>query len=343
MKDEGLRPFIPHPSYFILASQPRPESNTLKKDLPIAAAVLVLAGAACYALFFNRSYPPAPKASPAAAGKVVMHVNGKPVTEAEFMEAFRQLPEEVQKQFGSGQGMQAFAEQYVRLKLLQDEGMKEGVDRDPKVVAQLGAQQTNVIAAAAFQKLAKPPSDQAVAAYYTEHKAQFETVDLSHIVVAVQGGMVPPRGGGAPPPEGVAMQKAQAIVQRLRSGADFAQMASQVSDDPQSAGNGGKLGPFSKGMLPPEIEGQVFGMKAGDVSDPLPSRYGFHIFKVGPRNVEPLERVKPFILRQLQQQNAFDHVEQLRKSAKVELDPKFFPESAKPSAAPPMPSPRRRT
>jgi parvulin-like peptidyl-prolyl isomerase len=322
----------------------------LKKDLPIAIAVLVIAGAACYALFFNRAYPPAPKASlivrkvPAAAnGKIVMHINGEPVTEAEFTEAFRQLPEDVQKQFGSGQGMQAFAEQYVRLRLLQNEGAKEGVDHDPKVLAQLSAQQMNVIAAAAFQKFSKPPSEQAIAAYYNEHKTQFETVELSHIVVAVQGGMIPPRGGGAPPPEGVAAQKAQAIEQRLKSGADFAQLAAQVSDDPQSAAQGGRLGPFSKGMLPPEIEGPVFSKKPGEVSGPLPSRYGFHIFKVGPRNVEPLAKVKPYIARQLQQQNAFERVEQLRKSAKVEFDPKFFPESAKPAGVPPVASPRRGT
>ena len=325
----------------------------MKKDLSIAVAVLVVVAALCFVAASLHTYAPPRKAeglpavaakrgsAPVVEGNVVMRINGAPVTEGEFNEAFKQLPENVQQQFAGGAGRQAFAEQYVKLKLLELEGGADGSDRDPKVQAQLAAQQTNVLAAAAFQKLAKPPGDAEVRKFYAEHPAQFETVELSHIVVAVQGGQIPPRDGGTPPPEGVAMQKAQSIAKALQSGADFAQLAQRVSDDPQSAQAGGKLGPFSRGMLPPEIEAQIFSMKPGEISGPLPSRFGFHIFKVGPRNLEPLERVKPFIVRQLQQQQAFNHVEQLRKNAKVEFDPKFFPDAGKTPGVPPIASPRR--
>jgi parvulin-like peptidyl-prolyl isomerase len=261
---------------------------------------------------------------------VVMHVNGEAVTESEFSAAFSQLPEEMQRQFTSEAGKQAFAEQMVRLKILEQEGRKMGVEKDPKVAGQLAADHTNIIAAATAQKLLPPPTPAAVQKFYDENKKNFEAQELSHILIAYEGGAVPARGGKALSQQD-ALKKAQSISQQLKGGADFAKLARQYSDDASSAERGGSLGPFSPGMLPPEIESHVAALQPGQTSDPVPSRYGIHIFKAGAHTSQPLEQVRQGISRRVQQQATLDKVEQMRKAAKVEFDPKFFPEAGKPA------------
>src|SRR4051812_7150005 len=204
---------------------------------------------------------------------VVMHVNGEPVTESEFAAAFSQIPQEMQQQFASEAGKQAFAEQMVRLKILEQEGRKMGVEKDPKVAGQLAADRTNIVAAAAAQKLTPAPTNAAVQKFYDENKKTFEALELSHILIAYEGSSIPPRNGKALSQQ-EALKKAQSLEQQAKGGADFAKLAQLFSDDASSAARGGALGPFSPGMLPPEIESHVFRLQPGQVSDPVPSRYG---------------------------------------------------------------------
>ncbi|MEA2165406.1 MAG: foldase protein PrsA [Thermoanaerobaculia bacterium] len=308
----------------------------MRKDIAIAITGIAIVAAICFGLaYFKPDFKPfsafRSSASTETSGSnhVVMKINDEPVTEAEYQAAFSQLPEEMQRQFASEGGKQAFAEQMVRLKILEQEGRKLGVEKDPKVAGQLAADRTNIIAAATAQKLVPTPTPAAIQKFYDDNKKNFEAMELSHILIAYQGGGVPPRQGN-PPSQQDAMKKAVAIEQQLKQGADFAQLAKQVSDDASSAANGGVLGPFSPGMLPPEIESHITQLQPGQVSDPVPSRYGIHIFKAGAHTSQPLEQVRQGISRRVQQQSTLDRVELMRKAAKVDFDPKFFPESQKP-------------
>jgi peptidyl-prolyl cis-trans isomerase C len=322
----------------------------LRKDIVIAIAGIVVVAAICFGLAlmkpgfkpfssFQSTSAAATSTAPSGPEHVIMHVNGEPITEGEFQAAYSQLPEDVQRQFGSEQGKQAFAEQMVRLKVLEQEGRKLNVEKDPRVASQLAADHTNIVAAATAQKLVPPPTNDAIQKFYNENKKNFEAMDLSHILIAYQGGSVPPRSGAAPSQQD-ALKKAQSIVQQLKGGADFAKLARQYSDDGSSAERGGALGPFSPGMLPPELEARVSGLQPGQISDPVPSRYGIHIFKAGQRTSQPLEQVRMNITQRVQQKATLDKVEQMRKAAKVEFDPKYFPEAnAKPPVPPPVKNP----
>jgi peptidyl-prolyl cis-trans isomerase C len=317
----------------------------LRKDIVIAIAGIAVVAAICFGLALMKPdfkpFASFRSATPAMTepGKdhVIMKVNDEAITESEFQAAFSQLPEDMQRQFASEPGKQAFAEQMVRLKILEQEGRKLGVEKDPKVAGQLSADRTNIIAAATAQKLLPAPTDAAVQKFYNDNKKNFEAMDLSHILIAYQGGAVPPRSG-SPLSQQAAMQKAMAIEQKLKQGADFAQLAKQVSDDASSAERGGNLGPFSPGMLPPEIESHIVQLQPGQVSDPVPSRYGVHIFKAGNRTAQPFEQVKQGIARRVQQQNTMDKIEVMRKASKVDFDPKFFPEAQQPKTPAKKPS-----
>lgn len=306
----------------------------MKKDATIALIAIALTAGICYGLAAIKLDLKPTRSAPFntavgqqnSNGHVIMRVNGEPVTEEEFQAAFAQLPEDIQRQLASPQGKTAFAEQLVRLKLLEQEARRLGVDKDPRIAGAVAADRTNLLASAVAQKLVAAPTDQAVRDFYAGNKPTFDSVDLKHILIAYAGGTAPARPGKTPLSQQDAGAMAQKMVQQLRSGAPFAQMALQYSDDVASAERGGELGPIVRGSLPPELETRVFKLKEGEISNPIVSRYGVHIFLAGRRGTQSIEQVRPAITRRVQQQNTLDRIEVLRRAARIDFDPKFFPQ-----------------
>lgn len=75
----------------------------------------------------------------------------------------------------------------------------------------------------------------------------------------------------------VAYAKILSLQERLRNGADFAELAVQFSEGP-NASRGGDLGFISKGTLTElAFEEMVFSISPGQISDPFETRLGFHI------------------------------------------------------------------
>lgn len=285
----------------------------------------------------SHPFTPSP-VKPADEDKVVMHVNGEPVTLAEFNAFVAQAPEQMQSVYASPQGRAMLAQEIAKLKALQQEGQRMGVENDPQVKLRIEMAKENIIAGTALQKMVPTPTDQRLRAEYEKEKKNLETTELSHILIAYQGGSVPPRAG-QPLPLAEAMKKADAVYARLKSGAPFEQMAAQVSDDNGSANAGGRLGPVSPGSLPPELDAAVSTLKPGELSKPVKSAFGIHIFKMGPREARQFDEVKPMFAAKLQREEMEAAVTKLQKQAKVDLDPKFFPPEFREQPGAPRPVP----
>ena len=84
----------------------------------------------------------------------------------------------------------------------------------------------------------------------------------------------------SPEEEAAANAKANRLLQQLRSGADFAQLARQHSNDTGSAASGGDLGFFGRGKMVPEFEEVAFSLKPGKLSDLVKTPFGYHILQV---------------------------------------------------------------
>lgn len=77
-----------------------------------------------------------------------------------------------------------------------------------------------------------------------------------------------------------ARAEAEQILQRIREGEDFAQLARRYSQDPGSKERGGDLGWFRENQMVPEFSAVAFSLPPGAVSGVVESSFGFHIIKV---------------------------------------------------------------
>lgn len=91
-----------------------------------------------------------------------------------------------------------------------------------------------------------------------------------------------------------ARAEARAILDSIRAGADFAELAIRHSDDPGTAEAGGDLGWFRRGQMVREFEEVAFALFDGQLSDLVRSEFGFHIIRV--ERMRPGERQARHIL-----------------------------------------------
>ena len=116
--------------------------------------------------------------------------------------------------------------------------------------------------------------------------------------------------------------EAKEIAERLNKGEDFAAVDKEKSKDP-----GGDLGFVGPGEMLKPAEDAAFALEVGQISGPVQTQFGWHIFKVEEKRNRPLptfDQVKGAIVAQLVQAKAQQVVSGLRDSAKIEvIDPEL--------------------
>jgi peptidyl-prolyl cis-trans isomerase C len=215
---------------------------------------------------------------------VVASVNGSDITLGQVLVAARQLPAQYQQLppdilFGG-----------VVDQLVQQELLAQTVTEEPALVGiVLENQRRQILANSALEEVAAGAvTEDAVQAAYDAAFGSFEggtEWNASHILVATE-------------------EEAQAVVERLNAGEDFATVAQEVSTDPGSGPAGGELGWFGPGMMVPQFEEGVSGLQPGEVSAPIESEFGFHVIRLNetrPQEAPPLDQVRAEIEGQVQQ------------------------------------------
>jgi peptidyl-prolyl cis-trans isomerase D len=146
-------------------------------------------------------------------------------------------------------------------------------------------------------------TDADIQAYYTAHKDQFEVKDqvkVRHILIAV------PAGADAKT-DAAAKAKAEDLLKQIKSGGNFADLASKNSDDPGSKTQGGELGWLDPGKTVPEFDKAAFSLSPGQTSDVIKTQFGYHILQVEDKHsahLRPIAEVKPEIVPIIEQQKS---------------------------------------
>lgn len=147
------------------------------------------------------------------------------------------------------------------------------------------------------------PDEKTIETYYKSHISEFtqpEKMHIAHIMIGVPS-------NADKEAEDKALAKVASIQDQLKHGRSFADLAKETSDDPASATNGGVLAWYSQGEMMPEIEKASAQLKPGQISEPVKTRFGYHLIELlerHPSKVESLDAVKSQIMTQLKNQMA---------------------------------------
>ena len=90
-----------------------------------------------------------------------------------------------------------------------------------------------------------------------------------------------------------AIKKLNELKQRIEAGEDFAKLASEFSEDPGSAVQGGDLGWQPPGTFDPAFQEVLDGLEPGEISDPFETQFGIHLAQlIDRRETDFTDRVK---------------------------------------------------
>lgn len=165
-------------------------------------------------------------------------------------------------------------------------------------------------------------NDADVQRYYAENKAQYTVAasrDVRHILIAEKG-----KDGAID--FAASKTLADDVVGRLKADEDFAKLAKELSQDPGSAANGGKLS-IQKGQTVAPFEKSSFSLGVDEVSEPIRTEFGYHVIQalgpVKPASTTPLAtaeaQIKEQLLKEKKDQAVADWTKQLEKDYKDKL------------------------
>jgi peptidyl-prolyl cis-trans isomerase C len=265
------------------------------------------------------------KAAPVSAfpqvdpNKVVITVGDQKITAGEFNAFFSELDPNMQARvLARPEAKRQLAEQYLDMKLLSAEARRLKLDQTVRVKTTYD----QLLANAVVVNLAE--QKEADQKFFNDNKSWFDELEARHILIGVEGAGV----GDAKLTDAQAKAKADDIRQRLDKGEAFATLARAESDDKGSAAAGGSLGTMKRGQMVPQFEAAAYKLQKGEVSQPVRTRFGYHIIQVlnrtTPTYEQAAQRVSPRRLEVL--------IEQLKKTAQPEIDDSYFG-AAEPSRA----------
>jgi peptidyl-prolyl cis-trans isomerase C len=284
---------------------------------------------------------------PAAAADIAARVNGAPITETQVKDLTERIANS--NPHGAPASREEALQSLIDMEVLSQQAKREHVEPPAAEVDQqldqikehypspdafqqaLSANHTTETALRqeiaknlAVQKLldehvaVKLPAG-AAAAFYKANPDKFQhpaEVRASHILFRV----------GAGGDTAAAKKKAEAALQRLKKGEDFAKLARELSEDPGSAKQGGDLGFFPREAMVKPFADAAFGLKKGEMSGLVQTQFGFHIIKVTDTRAAGLTpladvqaRVEKYLDAQERAKRERAYVDALKKKAKIEV------------------------
>lgn len=192
--------------------------------------------------------------------------------------------------------------------------------------------------------------------FYEEHKPELERAEqvrLSEILVSTAPKTQQPsaenKTAEAPPPAATgeediatAEQKARELLESIRKGASFEEVAKKSSDGPTAA-QGGDLGYFQRGKLAKELEDKTFGMKVGELSDVIRTKQGFIVLKVSEHQqagIPSLKEIEPRVMEAIYLKKLEPalraYLTKLREEAYIDIKAGFVDTGASPNQTKPI-------
>jgi peptidyl-prolyl cis-trans isomerase C len=280
----------------------------------LLAATATFAYSALPALAAEEAAPAAeaaaPAAKPAASTKdfTIIKLGTEEVKNSDVLETWKGL-----FPGGSAPDFNSFDENIrqnvlrglVSERLIYNEAVKSGYDKDAEVKKRIAAVEKQVVMQAFMENKAKDlVTDEQLRAAYAEKVASvkgMEEVKARHILLESE-------------------DEAKKLSAQIKKGGDFEKLAKEKSTDKGSGANGGELGWFTKEKMVPEFADAAYKLKKGEVSEPVKSEFGWHIIQVEdrrPMQVASFEDMKESLRGGLANKAVQGYVEALLKKADI--------------------------
>ena len=269
---------------------------------------------------------PMPPPAPASAGPAVARLGNQQIDLAELKSVLASLPAESREQLRANRGaLETWLRSRLAQKAVLEQADAQGWRQRPVVEQQTRAAAEQIVFRDYMLSVSQVPADYPSAAElqqaYDSGKAQWVTPPLyrvSQIFLAVND----------PQNLDAVRRQAQDLSRRAQATpGDFAALATQFSQDPDTAARGGDSGLQPLQQLVPEVRGAVSRLKVGAVSDAVQSAAGFHVLKLTAQQPartatldELRERLTQALRAQRQEQIAKAYLEGMLNTATLSID-----------------------
>lgn len=226
--------------------------------------------------------------------EILLQIDGKPITRAEFEYAYRKNKN---TESNAALSLAEYLDLFINYKLKVAQAERQHLDTLTSFKEEYRkhsqAQLKEVLIDRQF-------IDSVAYSLYEKQRVRMAgrpVLKMSHILLEVSQ-------NASPNERQAQAQKADSLYQAIVGGADFSQIAEQYSDDKQSALRGGRLNDIYPGLTVQSFEDQVYGMKAGELSRPFLTEFGYHIVWLHERKAfDDYETLYPQIIASLKRQN----------------------------------------
>ncbi len=198
---------------------------------------------------------------------VIAKVDKGAVTEEDFLSEISRVPEWARTQFKDNDGRSKFLDELIKKELIYQNAKKMQLHKDKQYLDKVDEFKKMTLVALSLKKEVDDKvrvDDSEVQAFFKENEDKFTIgteIRASHILVKTE-------------------DEAKNILAKLNKGESFESLARSFSADKTSAEKGGDLGYFGRGRMVPEFERAALGLKPGETSNPVKTRFGFHIIKL---------------------------------------------------------------
>ena len=265
--------------------------------LPFAALVLL---AGC-----NKATTPT-ESAPKAADKPVATVNGQPIARDMFEYYVKNTAGKPSSELTAEQRGQLL-DNLVRGEVIAQESVKQGLDKSSDTASLLALSRLQILQQAGANQYLddKKPSEADLKAEYDTQIAAMPKTQYKarHILQPSQ-------------------DAAQKIIEQLKKGAKFEDLAKKSSTDVSTKDQGGDLGWFSPQNMVPPFSAAVAGLKKNEYTQtPVQTQYGWHVIQLLDTRetpVPPFDQVKDRVAQLVEQKKFRAYEDDLMKTAKIE-------------------------
>lgn len=256
------------------------------------------------------------------ANKVVVTVDGQPVTEWDLAAAEEELGPGLDQanMLNPVQRRKVLIEFLIESQLLANAALQQKMENSESFKNRMAYMKRRALRDAYFEtEIQDKVTDAEAKAFYDEQAKKASAnpqVHARHILLKTE-------------------EKAKEVREKAAKGEDFGELAKTYSTGP-SASSGGDLGYFGKGQMVPEFSAVAFALKPGEISEPVKTKFGWHIIKVEDRresSLPPFEQLKPRIIEILARQKSRTAATDLRKKADIKI---MDAQDSKPATAQPF-------